>query len=77
MRSGGRLARFAWAPLFEGYRGAAPADMKAAVETIAGLCRLFQGDDAIGQIEINPLFVFANDGGTLAVDALIWKTGAA
>ena len=74
---GRALGALRMAPLFEGYRGAAPADMKAAVETIAGLCRLFQGDAAIGQIEINPLFVFANDGGTLAVDALIWKTGAA
>ena len=74
---GRALGALRMAPLFEGYRGAAPADMKAAVETIAGLCRLFQGDDAIGQIEINPLFVFANDGGTLAVDALIWKTDAA
>ena len=74
---GRALGKLRMAPLFKGYRGAAPADMKAAVETVAGLCRLFQGDDAIGQIEINPLFVFANDGGTLAVDALIWKTGAA
>ena len=74
---GRALGALRMAPLFEGYRGVAPADMKAAVETIAGLCRLFQGDDAIGQIEINPLFVFAKDGGTLAVDALIWKTGAA
>ena len=74
---GRALGALRMAPLFEGYRGAAPADMKAAVETIAGLCRLFQGDCAIGQIEINPLFVFANDGGTLAVDALIWKTDAA
>ena len=74
---GRALGALRMAPLFEGYRGAAPADMKAAVETIAGLCRLFQGDDAIRQIEINPLFVFANDGGTLAVDALIWKTDAA
>ena len=74
---GRALGALRMAPLFEGYRGAAPANMKAAVETIAGLCRLFQGDDAITQIEINPLFVFAKDGGTLAVDALIWKTGAA
>ena len=74
---GRALGALRMAPLFKGYRGAAPADMKAAVETIAGLCRLFQGDDAIGQIEINPLFVLANDGGTLAVDALIWKTDAA
>ena len=74
---GRALGALRMAPLFKGYRGAAPADMKAAVETIAGLCRLFQGDDAIRQIEINPLFVFANDGGTLAVDALIWKTDAA
>ena len=74
---GRALGALRMAPLFEGYRGAAPADMKAAVETIAGLCRLFQGDYAITQIEINPLFVFAKDGGTLAVDALIWKTDAA
>ena len=74
---GQALGALRMAPLFEGYRGAAPADMEAAVETIAGLCRLFQGDDAITQIEINPLFVFANDGETLAVDALIWKTDAA
>ena len=74
---GRALGALRMAPLFEGYRGAVPADMKTAVETIAGLCRLFHGDDAIRQIEINPLFVFAKDGGILAVDALIWKTDAA
>ena len=55
-----------------GWRGAPPADRKAVAQTIAALSR-FIADfaDELAEVEINPLAVFEEGRGCIALDALI------
>ena len=62
------------APLLNGYRGRAPADIEAAVDTIAAMVAIIEADPAIDEIEVNPLMLGEPGTGALAVDAVIWKT---
>ena len=58
--------------VLDGWRGAPPADRKAAAKGIAALSR-FIADfaDEILEVEINPFAVFAEGQGCLALDAVI------
>jgi len=58
--------------LLDGWRGAPPADRKAAAKGIAAVSR-FIADfaDEILEVEINPFAVFAEGQGCLALDAVI------
>jgi succinyl-CoA synthetase beta subunit len=58
--------------VLDGWRGAPPADRKAAAKAIAAVSR-FIADfaDDIQEVEINPLAVFAEGKGCLALDAVI------
>ena len=58
--------------MLDGWRGAPPADRKAAAKGIAALSR-FIADfaDDIVEVEINPFAVFAEGQGCLALDAVI------
>jgi len=58
--------------VLNGWRGAPPADTKAAAKAIAAVSR-FIADfaDEVLEVEINPLAVFAEGQGCLALDAVI------
>jgi acyl-CoA synthetase (NDP forming) len=59
-------------PLFYGFRGAQPADLKAAAEAIQAVARMVQEDpSAIIELDINPLLLLARGQGVVAADALI------
>jgi acyl-CoA synthetase (NDP forming) len=57
------------APILNGYRGGATAEMAALVATIDHLQGVFMADPALAEIEINPLF--AGTMNTAIVDALV------
>ena len=59
-----------------GWRGAPPADRKAAAKAIAALSS-FIADfaDEVSEVEINPLAVFEDGKGCLALDAVIVAKG--
>jgi acyl-CoA synthetase (NDP forming) len=59
-------------PLLAGARGRPPADVDALVDAIVRLSALAVDlKDHIGELDINPLFVFAKGKGVKAADALI------
>ena len=62
------------APILTGYRGRPAADIDAAVDAIALLCRMIETSPAIDEIEVNPLMLAQAGGGVLALDAVIWNT---
>jgi acetate---CoA ligase (ADP-forming) len=58
--------------LLNGYRGAPKADVKAAAQAIAALCRaVIAGGDRLREVEINPLLVMSEGTGAVAIDALV------
>ena len=60
------------APLLEGYRGRAPADVDAAVAAILGVARFaVEHRDRLEELDVNPLGVRARGRGVVALDALI------
>jgi acyl-CoA synthetase (NDP forming) len=69
------LRRLRGAKLLGGARGAKPADVKALAETVAQLGAIIAAEPRIAEIDINPLAVFAEGEGVLALDALIVATG--
>jgi acyl-CoA synthetase (NDP forming) len=62
--------------VLDGWRGAPPADKKAAAKAIAALSS-FIADfaDEVSEVEINPLAVFEEGKGCLALDAVIVAKG--
>jgi acyl-CoA synthetase (NDP forming) len=69
------LESLAGAPLLKGYRGSPPADVEALVGAV---CRIADAigasGDRIEEFEINPLLVYPEGEGVLAVDLLIRTT---
>lgn len=58
--------------LLDGFRGAPPADLRAATDSIYLVSALFHAcRDLVEEIEINPLIVRPQGAGAIAVDALI------
>ena len=57
--------------LFRGFRGAPPLDISAVVEVVAKLGRLMRCAPNIVEFDINPLVVYQNGKGAIALDALI------
>jgi len=59
-------------PILGGVRGKPPADADALCDAIVGVSRLAAslGDQLVG-LDINPLIVFPNGKGVVAVDALV------
>jgi hypothetical protein len=71
-RSGARrlIDGLASRPLFDGVRGAPPADIDALVDVVARLSALATDlGDLVEAIDVNPIVAGAN--GAVAVDALI------
>jgi acyl-CoA synthetase (NDP forming) len=60
------------APLFNGFRGAPPADLNAAVDVILAVAGMVENDpSSIIELDINPLMLLAEGQGVVAADALI------
>jgi acyl-CoA synthetase (NDP forming) len=65
----------AW-PLLAGFRGAAPADVPAAVDAVVRLSQAAAaGGDRLAEFEVNPLIVAPAGRGATAVDVLVRTTG--
>jgi hypothetical protein len=66
------LAELRAAPLLNGFRGAAPADISALAQLIAQISALAAAcRDQISEIEINPVLVHPQGQGLTIVDALV------
>jgi acyl-CoA synthetase (NDP forming) len=66
------LEKLKCAPLLQGFRGAPPADLDAAVDAIMGLSVLVENDPSlINELDINPLMLLAEGQGAIVADALI------
>jgi acyl-CoA synthetase (NDP forming) len=60
------------APLLNGFRGCAPADVNAAADVILAVAAMVEKDpSSIVELDINPLLVMAAGQGAVAADALI------
>jgi acetyl-CoA synthetase len=69
------LGQLKCAPLFNGFRGAPPADLNAAAEVILTVAALVEKDPAfISELDINPLMLLVEGRGAVAADALISLT---
>jgi acyl-CoA synthetase (NDP forming) len=70
------LSQLKCAPLLNGFRGAPPADIDAAVEVIMAVANMVEDDPSnINELDINPLMVLAKGQGVVAADALISLNG--
>lgn len=70
-----RLRTLKAARLFDGYRGQPKLDVVGLAETVAKLASFVEAHPNVTEIDINPVMVFAEGRGVLALDALI-VTGA-
>ncbi len=66
------LGQLKCAPLFNGFRGAPPADLNAAADVILVVAGMVEDDpSSIIELDINPLMLLAEGQGVVAADALI------
>ena len=66
------LARLKTAPLLNGYRGSAPADIDALVQCVLKMQNLIEMErESILEIEVNPLMVKSVKNGAIVADALV------
>ena len=59
------------APLLRGYRGSAKLDVEAVIQIMLRLGALLKGEGDIKEIDLNPVFVYPEGAGAVALDALI------
>lgn len=71
------LNRLRGAKLLQGARGGRPSDIKAVARVAALLGSLAAAHPEISEIDINPLIVYPEGQGVLALDALVVSTNAA
>jgi acetyl-CoA synthetase len=66
------LGQLKCAPLFNGFRGAPPADLNAAADAVLAVAGMVENDpSSIIELDINPLMLLAEGQGVVAADALI------
>jgi acyl-CoA synthetase (NDP forming) len=66
------LGELKCAALFNGFRGAPPADLSAAADVILAVADMVENDpSSIIELDINPLMLLAQGQGVVAADALI------
>ena len=66
------LGQLKCAPLLNGYRGAPPADVKAAADVILAIAEMVENDSSeIVELDVNPLMLRAEGQGVVAADSLI------
>jgi acyl-CoA synthetase (NDP forming) len=73
----GALGRLKGAALLRGARGAPPVEVAAVAEIARIVGGIVQGSPEIAEVEINPLVVYPEGEGALALDAMIVKAAAA
>jgi acyl-CoA synthetase (NDP forming) len=59
-------------PLLRGFRGEPAVDVNAAAEIVAQVGRLIQSDSRIREIDVNPVVVYPEGEGAVALDGLIY-----
>lgn len=59
------------APLLDGFRGAPPMDVAAVARIVAALGEVVAATPAIREIDLNPVLVYPEGQGAIALDALI------
>jgi acyl-CoA synthetase (NDP forming) len=59
------------APVLRGFRGSAPLDVEAVADLISLLGRLMLSTPTIREIDLNPVLVYAQGQGAVALDALM------
>lgn len=59
------------AALLQGFRGSPPLDIVAAAEMISRVAALLRAEPDIREIDLNPIAVYANGQGAIALDALL------
>jgi acetyl-CoA synthetase len=70
------LAGLKCAPLLQGFRGRAPADLPALTELILSVARYAGANlDSLVELDVNPVIVRPSGRGAVAVDALIRLAG--
>ncbi len=66
------LGQLKCAPLFNGFRGAPPADLNGAADVILAVAGMVENDpSSIIELDINPLMLLAEGQGVVAADALV------
>jgi acyl-CoA synthetase (NDP forming) len=65
------LGQLKSAPLLHGYRGAPALDVDAVADLVLALGRVLRGAPSITEIDLNPVVVYPNGQGIVALDALI------
>ncbi len=65
------LHRLKNAPLLRGFRGSPPLDVNAAARIIAALGQLLLAEPAIREIDLNPVVIYPDGEGAVALDALM------
>ena len=60
------------APLLTGFRGDPPVDIEAAAQIVAKIGALMQSEPRITEIDVNPVVVYPQGEGAIALDALIY-----
>lgn len=65
------LRQLRQAVLLDGFRGSPALDVRAAAEIIAALGRLMDGEPAIREIDLNPVIIYPDGEGAVALDALM------
>jgi len=61
-------------PLLHGFRGTAPTDTTAAAIIIEKISGLLRAEPTIREIDLNPVIVYPNGQGAVALDALMLVT---
>ena len=64
------IGRLKTAPILKGVRGEAAGDIDALADLIVRVSLLAQSEPAIGQLDLNPVFVYPRGEGVVAVDSL-------
>jgi len=64
-------------PLFHGFRGKPPLDAQSLVDIIMRVSELVTGVSVIDEIDLNPVFVYAEGNGSTVVDCRIFLKDAA
>ena len=59
------------APLLRGFRGSPPLDIAAVADLISRVAALLRAEPDILEIDLNPVIVYANGEGAIALDALL------
>jgi succinyl-CoA synthetase beta subunit len=59
------------AALLRGFRGSPPLDVEAVAQVIARLGQLLRAESTIREIDINPVIVYPQGSGVMALDALM------